>query len=235
MMQYIHAKEAFTMNRLSTSLFLPLFLLLTTLIVTTDLRASESEEFNSEKIISEMEKQLDLSREKWEQLKPVIEEKSKEMAEGLKESVDKGYAELDQLTKKFDSMSRETEQKVKDILSSEEAMKLREELAKIDKEAIDKAKEKMIAELNELLALTEEQAQKLKPVLEDSFNQVADKIQEVAKEGAQDWNDFKKDLEKMTKDLYDKVQETLDDEQMEKLEKYNEDQKENIKKALFTV
>jgi hypothetical protein len=31
------------------------------------------------------------------------------------------------------------------------------------------------------------------------------------------------------------VQETLDDEQLEKLEKYNEDQKEDIKKALFTV
>ncbi len=41
--------------------------------------------------------------------------------------------------------------------------------------------------------------------------------------------------EKLTKDLYDKVQETLDDEQLEKLEKYNEDQKEDIKKALFTV
>ena len=37
------------------------------------------------------------------------------------------------------------------------------------------------------------------------------------------------------RDLYDKVQETLDDEQMEKLEKYNEEQKEDIKKALFTV
>lgn len=223
------------MNKLAIVFIIPLFLLMTTVVMTTDVLAAESEEFNSEKIISEVEKQLDLSREKWEQLKPVIEEKSKDMAEGLKESVDKGYAELDKLTKKFDSMSMEAEQKVKDILTSEEAMKLREELAKIDKEAIDQAKNKMIAELNELLALTEEQAQKLKPVLEDSFNQLADKIQEVAKEGAQDWNEFRKDLEKLTKDLYDKVQETLNDEQMEKLEKYNEDQKEDIKKTLFTV
>ncbi len=163
------------------------------------------------------------------------EEKSKEMSEGLKESVDKGYAELEKMTKKFDSMSRDAEQKVKDILSSEEAMKLREQLAKVDKEAIDNAKKKMIADLNELLALTEEQAQKLQPVLEDSFNQLADKIQELAKEGSKDWTEFKQDFEKMTRDLYDKVQETLDDEQLEKLEKYNEDQKENIKRALFTV
>ena len=223
------------MRRLPTVLILPIAIFLASGLFAVASQGAESEEFNSEKIISEMERQMDLTREKWEQLKPVIEEKSKEMSEGLKELVDKGYAELEKLTKKFDSMSRDAEQKVKDILSSEEAMMLREELGKVDREAIDKAKEKMIADLNELLALTEEQAQKLKPVLEESFDQLADKIQELAKEGSRDWNEFKQDFEKLTKDLYDKVQETLDDEQLEKLEKYNEDQKEDIKKALLTV
>ncbi len=223
------------MRRLPRTCIFPIIFLLSLGLFGVSAQGAEPEDFNSEKIISEMEKQMDLSREKWEQLKPVIEEKSKEMSEGLKESVDKGFAELDKMTKKFDSMSRDAEQKVKDILSSEEAMKLREQLAKVDKEAIDNAKKKMIADLNELLALTEAQAQKLKPVLEDSFNQLADKIQELAKEGSKDWSEFKQDFEKMTRDLYDKVQETLDDEQLEKLEKYNEDQKEDIKKALFTV
>lgn len=223
------------MRRLPKFFLFRLGFLLSFGLFVVSVQGAEPEEFNSEKIISEIEKKMDLSREKWEQLKPVIEEKSKEMSEGLKESVDKGYAELEKMTKKFDSMSKEAEQKVKDILSSEEAMKLREQLAKVDKEAIDNAKKKMIADLNELLALTEEQAQKLQPVLEDSFNQLADKIQELAKEGSKDWTEFKQDFEKMTRDLYDKVRETLDDEQLEKLEKYNEDQKEDIKKALFTV
>ncbi|MGI9537690.1 MAG: hypothetical protein ACR2PB_11525 [Desulfocapsaceae bacterium] len=223
------------MIRLPESIIFFLVSLLVSGMLTVSVQSADTEEFNSEKIISELEKQMDLSREKWEQLKPVIEEKSKEMSEGLKESVDKGYAELDKMTKKFDSMSKDAEQKVKDILSSEEAMRLREQLAKVDKEAIDNAKKKMIDDLNELLALTEEQAQKLQPVLEDSFNQLSDKIQEIAKEGSKDWTEFKQDFEKMTRDLYDKVQETLDDEQLEKLEKYNEDQKEDIKKALFTV
>lgn len=235
MLQYIHAKEVQAMIRLPESIIFFLVSLLVSGMLTVSVQSADTEEFNSEKIISELEKQMDLSREKWEQLKPVIEEKSKEMSEGLKESVDKGYAELDKMTKKFDSMSKDAEQKVKDILSSEEAMRLREQLAKVDKEAIDNAKKKMIDDLNELLALTEEQAQKLQPVLEDSFNQLSDKIQEIAKEGSKDWTEFKQDFEKMTRDLYDKVQETLDDEQLEKLEKYNEDQKEDIKKALFTV
>lgn len=223
------------MRRLPKFFLFRLGFLLSFGLFVASVQGAEPEEFNSEKIISEIEKKMDLSREKWEQLKPVIEKKSKEMSEGLKESVDKGYAELEKMTKKFDSMSKDAEQKVKDILSSEEAMKLREQLAKVDKEAIDNAKKKMIADLNELLALTEEQAQKLQPVLEDSFNQLADKIQELAKEGSKDWTEFKQDFEKMTRDLYDKVRETLDDEQLEKLEKYNEDQKEDIKKALFTA
>ena len=231
----MNAKEAQAMRRLPKSVIFTLVSLLVSGMLTVSVQSADTEEFNSEKIISELEKQMDLSREKWEQLKPVIEEKSKEMSEGLKESVDKGYAELDKMTKKFDSMSKDAEKKVKDILSSEEAMKLREQLAKVDKEAIDEAKAKMIAELNALLALTEEQAQKLKPMLEDSFNQISDRVQGLAEEGTENWNEFKEEFEKLTKDLYDKVQETLDDEQLEKLEKYNEDQKEDIKKALFTV
>lgn len=198
-------------------------------------QSAETEGIDSEKIITELEKQMDLSRDKWEKLKPIMEEKSKDLSEGIKDSVDKGFAELEKLSKKFDAMSKDAEQKVKDILSSEEAMKFREQLAKIDKEAIDKTKEKMVADLNELLELTDEQVQKLKPVLEDSFNKWAEIIQSLAAEGTRNWEEFRQDFEKVTRDLYDKVKETLDEEQMKKLEEYNEEQKEDIKRALFTA
>lgn len=197
--------------------------------------SADSEEFSSEKMISDLEKKMDLTREQWEKLKPVLDEKSKELSQEMKDSVDRGFAELDKMTKKFDSMSKNAEQKVKDLLNSEEAMKLREHLAKIDQEAIDKAKEEMIAKLNELLELTEEQAKKLQPVLEDSFNQLSDKIMGLTEEGTRNWIEFKEEFDKLTQDLYDKVKETLNQEQMQKLEKYNEDQKEDIQRTLFTV
>lgn len=197
--------------------------------------SADSEEFSSEKMISDLEKKMDLTREQWEKLKPVLDEKSKELSLEMKDSVDRGFAELDKMTKKFDSMSKDAEQKVKDLLNSEEAMKLREHLAKIDQEAIDKAKEEMIAELNGLLELTEEQAKKLQPVLEDSFNQLSDKILGLAEEGTRNWMEFKEEFDKLTQDLYDKVKETLNQEQMQKLEKYNEEQKEDIQRTLFTV
>lgn len=197
--------------------------------------SADSEEFSSEKMISDLEKKMDLTREQWEKLKPVLDEKGKELSQEMKDSVDRGFAELDKMTKKFDSMSKNAEQKVKDLLNSEEAMKLREHLAKIDQEAIDKAKEEMIAKLNELLELTEEQAKKLQPVLEDSFNQLSDKIMGLTEEGTRNWVEFREEFDKLTQDLYDKVKETLNQEQMQKLEKYNEDQKEDIQRTLFTV
>ncbi len=196
---------------------------------------SAEDELNSEKIIAELERQMDVSREKWEQLKPVITEKSEELSKHMQDTVDRGFAELDELTRKFDSMSKEAEQKVRDILSSEEAKTFREQLAKIDKKAIDEAKNKMVDDLNELLDLTEDQARKIQPILEESFTQMSEKIRDLQEKGVKDWEDFKNDFEKMTSDLYDKVQEILDDEQMEKLEDFNQEQEDEIKQTLFMV
>lgn len=193
------------------------------------------DELHSEKIMAELEKQMDLSREKWEQLKPVITEKSEELSKQMQDSVDKGFAELDELTKKIETMSKDAEKRVKNILTSEEAMKFREQLEKIDKQAIEKAKNEMVADLNALLELTEEQAEKLKPVLEESIKEMSDMILALSAKGAEDWEKFKKDFDELTSELYDKVNETLDGEQMEKLEEYNNKQQEEIKRTVFRV
>lgn len=219
-------------KRQFVAIFIMLFLLPP---ATLQSQTEETEGFNSEKIIAELEKQIDLSKEQWEKLKPVIKEKSEEMSKGINDSVDKGFAELDKLSKQFESMTRDAEKKIDEIVSSEEAKKLGDYLAKIDKEAIDAAKDKMIADLNGLLELSEEQAKKIKPVLEESFAELSAMTQGLAEEGSRNWSEFKKDFEKLTEDLYNKVQETLDNKQMEKLEEYNDQQKEKIEKVLFRV
>lgn len=196
-------------------------------------QAADKEGFNSEKIIADLEKQMELSKEKWEKLKPVLEEKSRDLSQGLHESVDKGMAELDKLTKQFDQMTKDAEKKTREILTSEEAMKFREQLSKIDKEAIDNATDKMIADLNSLLELSAEQAKKIEPALKESFEEFSTMMKGFADESSKDWNKFKQDFEKLTKDLYKKVEETLNDQQLEKLEKYNEEQKDNIERVMF--
>jgi hypothetical protein len=200
------------------------------------LQASEGnkeESLNPDKILAELEKQMNLSREKWEQLKPLLEEKSKALSESLKQSIDESVIELNTMAEKFDQMSKDAEKKVKDILTSDEAQKFREELSRIDRQAIEQAKEKMIADLNDVLELTEDQIEELKPVFEESFNKLSQMIQGLAAEGSANWQDFKEDLEAVTKDLFNKVQETLDDDQMKKLKEYKEKEKEEIQHALF--
>lgn len=191
------------------------------------------ESLNADKMISELEKQMDLSREKWEELKPVLEEKSKALSESLKESIEEGVIELNKMAEKLDQMSKDAEQKVKDILTSEEARKFREELSRIDRQALEQAKEKMITDLHDVLELTENQIEELKPVFEESFDTLSQMIQGLAAEGTANWQKFKEDFEAVTKELFEKVQETLDDDQMKKLEEYKKKEKEEIEHVLF--
>ena len=112
---------------------------------------------------------------------------------------------------------------------------LKDYLSKIDKKAIDEMKDKAIANLSAVLELTEEQMVKLKPVLEDSFAQLGKIFNDLAKEGSRNWEGFKKQYEALSGELQEKLQDTLDREQMKRLEKYNEEQKEKIQKALYSV
>jgi len=198
-------------------------------------QAAENEAFDSEKIVSEIEEQLKLSQEQWEKLKPVIEEKSAELSKSMGDSVDKGFAELEKLSRQLEMMSSDAESKIKEIVTSEEAQRLRDYLAKVDEEAIEQARDTMIADLNDLLALSAEQAQKIEPVLRETFSELSALVLGLTEEGTRNWNEFKTEFETLTRDLYDRVKSTLDDEQMEKLEQYNEDQKENIERVLFRV
>ena len=112
---------------------------------------------------------------------------------------------------------------------------LKDYLRKIDKKAINEMKDKAVANLSAVLELTEEQMVKLKPVLEDSFAQLGNIFNDLAKEGSRSWEGFKKQYEELSEELQEKLQDTLDREQMKRLEKYNEEQKEKIQKALYSV
>ena len=192
-------------------------------------------EFDSEQILSDLESQLKLSSEQKASLKPAIDAKSAELKKSLHESIDKGFVQLDKLSETLESVSRDAEKKAEEFLNSEEMNQLKDYLSKIDKKAINEMKDKAVANLSAVLELTEEQMIKLKPVLEDSFAQLGNIFNDLAKEGSRSWEGFKKQYEELSEELQEKLQDTLDREQMKRLEKYNEEQKEKIQKALYSV
>jgi len=205
------------------------------LFLSSNVLAEEPKGFDTEAMISNLEKSIDLSREKWEKLKPVLAEKSQAMKQELQESIDNGYLELEELGRQFDNKSKDAEARFKEMLSSDEAMKVREYLSKLDKQAIEQYKEKLVAELNDVLALTEEQAAKLKPVIEDSLTKMSDLINETVKQGNRSWVEFTSKFEQLSKEFKDKLNETLNQDQQQRFEEYNQKQKEKIHQALFTI
>ncbi len=145
--------------------------------------AAENETFNTEKMISDLNDKIELSKEQWEKLKPVLGEKSEELKKSINEHVDKGYIQMEEMSRKLKGVSEDTEKKLETFLNSEEMQKLKNYLNELDEEAIKEAKDRLVAEFSEILVLTEEQVDKLKPVLEDSMSQMSEMIQEQAGHG----------------------------------------------------
>ncbi len=197
--------------------------------------SAAEKEFDSGQILSDLESQLDLSSEQVSRLKPAIDTKSAELKDSIQESVDKGFIQLDKLSEKLDSFSRDAEKKAGEILNSEEMIKLKDYLSKIDEKAINEMKDKAVADLSAILELTEEQVVKLKPVFEYGFVQMGKIFDDLAREGNKSWEGFKKKYEQLSRELREKLQDTLDNEQMKRLEKYNEEKKVKIQKALYFV
>lgn len=67
---------------LAKSYLLIVPLMLALVVVSSPVFSQDTKEFSSEKMISELEKQMDLTREQWEKLKPVLDQKSKELFPG---------------------------------------------------------------------------------------------------------------------------------------------------------
>ncbi|MCP3888969.1 MAG: hypothetical protein GY702_08860 [Desulfobulbaceae bacterium] len=201
----------------------------------TSMSFAAEEQFDSEKIISELEEKSGLSREQISQLKPEIEAKSAQLKTDIKESIDEGFLRLEELSAKLDTATKGTEEKVKQLLNSEEYLKFKDFLLSIDKKAVKNVKNSLTEELSSVLQLTEEQAEKLKPVLEDSVNQLTELVGNLTKSGKSALDDFKVQYENLSKRLRDKLKDTLDSKQLDRLDEYNKEKKEKITQRLFEV
>lgn len=203
------------------------------LITTASAMASE-DKFESKELLDELEKKLELSQEKIEKLKPVLDKKSADLKQTIHDAVDKGFVQLDETTKKLNEISKDTEKKVQDFLTGEEMQLLKDYLNKVDKDAIQESKDQLVVKLTELLDLTEEQITKLEPVLEDTVEQLEEMLTKLTTDGTASLEEFKKQYQSLMEEMSNKLQNELDDEQAKKLEEYNKSRKDNIQQAIFT-
>jgi len=191
-----------------------------------------SEEINTDRLLSELEKQIELSGDKLSKMKPALDAKSKELEKSIQESVEKGFVELRAFSGKLDSASKQAEQSLKDALNGEEMKKLKDFLDNIDREAIDKVKDELVAELTKLLQLTEDQIKKLKPALKQSMDDLVAMIDRLVAQGKQGLETFKKDYEEFNNKLKKRLSKELNKEQIKKLDKNQEELREKIRATL---
>lgn len=197
--------------------------------------ASGDKSLESDTMLSDIEKELNLPKEELDTLKPSLDEKSNDFKQSMHDAIDKGFLGFEELSKKFKATSEDIQAKTNELLTSEEAKKLRDYLNKVDKAAIKQAKDSLVTELSALLKLTEEQAKKIEPVLSESFNDLSSLLGDFMKSGSDNVDQFKSQFDQITKELKEKLQEHLDKEQMETLEKHNQELKEEIQQAVFSV
>ena len=196
---------------------------------------ADMEEFDTEKMLTDLENQLKLSSEELAKLKPALDAKSKELRKSINESVDRGFVELEALTSQLDAASKEAQAQLKEAFSSEEMQQLRDYLNKIDKEAIKQATDELVAQLTAFLKLTETQILELKPMLEDAFNRLGEMLSKLARQGNMTLEEFKNNYEALSEELRQKLESTLDREQIKSFNQHRQELRENIEALLVST
>jgi len=200
---------------------------------------ADSKDFDAEKMLADLEQQLRLSNEKYEQMKPeleqVLEQKSRELKVTINKQVEEGFVELESMSKNLDAASAEVRRNLEKALNSAQVQELKTFLASVDEEAIREAREKLLNNLTRQLELTAEQLEKLKPVLLDYMVQASELLKQASKDGSDAFKEYNEKYELLVKDAEAGMKDILDSEQMAKLKKQIEDVRDKVNEKIFAV
>jgi hypothetical protein len=204
-------------------------------VLTASSFASGEDNFTTEEMMKRVEEMVQLNSEKMAKLKPELDATSEKLKTMIHEAVDKGFVQVEEFNKRFEEVSKETELKVKEFLTSEEYEKFKDYFANIDKQAMQEAKDKIVEDLNTILELSEEQIDELKPILEENVVKMNKMLATLTKEGAKSWAEVAGKYDEMSKELKEKLQEILDSKQLEKLDKYKKEKRGKLQQDLLEV
>jgi hypothetical protein len=198
---------------------------------------AQKEEFDTDKMLKDLEQQLRLKKDEYDKLKPELEQalqaKSKELNQSINEAVDKGFVELEKMSKEMEAASEQARQELEKALNSEQVQELKAFLNKLDKDAIKAVYQELLDELTKLLALTQEQIEKIGPVIKQALEKQAELLRRFAQDTGKKFEQFRKEYEALSADTQRKLKDTLDSGQLEKMDKHMEDIKDKIQDKVF--
>lgn len=202
------------------------------------LTASASES-DVNQMLEALEKQLALSQEKYEALKPELkselEQKSRELSRSLDSALDQGLTELEKLGEEYEAASRASSEKFRQLLESDQVTELKGYLSGLDKEAINEARDQLVTEFAEMLELTATQLEVLKPLLKEKLEHLGAILKRYLEQGKHDYEQFRVEFEAERQAGAEQFRAILDAQQFEKYETQLESIREAIRTEVFEI
>ncbi len=198
---------------------------------------SMSDELDVDQLMKDLEKQLQISREKYETLKPelksALEAKSKELSSSLDSALDQGLAGLEKMGEQYEAASKASSEKLNEFMESDEVEKYREFLSGLDEEAISEGRDQLVAKFVAILELTADQIDALKPLLSEKLEHLGAILNRYLDENKSDFEQFRAEFEAEVQKNIRQFKEILNPEQFEKYEEQLDSIEETIRNDVF--
>ncbi len=198
---------------------------------------SMSDELDVEQLMKDLEKQLQIGREKYETLKPelesALEAKSKELSSSLDSALDQGLAGLEKMGEQYDAASKASSEKLNDLMESDEVEKYREFLSGLDEDAIRRGRDQLVVKFIEVLQLSADQVEAIKPLLGEKLEHLGAILNRYLDENKSDFEQFRAEFKAEARKNIKQFKEILNPEQFEKYEEQLNSIEETIKNDVF--
>ena len=171
-------------------------------------------------LLSDIDKELNLAKDKLSELDPIIEEKSDELLGFIDKEVDKGFLALDSLGKEVEQKVDGLKKELDGVLSDKNIQELTNFLDNLDENMIGTIRQEIINRAAKRLDLTPEQLEKVAPILGEALDKRGKLLEEFLKQGPGALDAFNVENDKLRKDLNARLAKTLTPEQMQGFEEW---------------
>lgn len=171
-------------------------------------------------LLSDIDKELNLAKDKLSELDPILEKKSDELLELVDKEVDKGFLALDSLNKEVEQKVDGLKKELESVLSDKNLQELANFLANLDENMIATIRQEIINQAAKRLDLTPEQLEKVAPILGVSLDKRGKLLEEFLKQGPEALEAFNLDNDKLRQDMNARLTKILTPKQMQGLEQW---------------
>ena len=200
---------------------------------------SVGDELNVDPLMGKLERQIKIAKDRFKTLRPelkaTLEEKSQVLSESLDSALDQGLTELEKMGAKYQAASEASSEKLRDLLESDEVSELKTFLSGLDKQAISKARDQLVAEFMEVLGLSAAQIKEITPLLKEKLEALGAILQGYLGESKADFEQFRVEFEAEGKKNSEQFKAILDTEQFEKFEVQLKAIEASIRSKVFEV